>query len=298
MDRKIIILFGIVILLNLNFISAALSPAGANFEIDFSQLNLSDGDWQLSIVNIPAYEINNVKAKEIFDIIKSSYLDVKDLCGIPNYIELKLNPSQEEIESYANKNVIIQHYFEGDLYYILDNEKYSVCQVPIGSGSYNSNFSSISQNKYKSITNFWIHHYSKAAELERGGEDIKAFYPPYCEIKNDLCTLHIIEDTEGPYFVVLEKMDSKDEVYFSELVNINWDASGEVNWTVPELNTLNTYNLKLKQFQIQDENKLLVEFEGADPVILAPEKNYLIYYIIGGFIILIIIFFILSKKRR
>jgi len=280
-------------------VSAALPPQSANFEIDFSQLNLPEGNWQLSVISIPAYGTDANQAKDNFNTIKSTYLDVKNLCGVPDYMELKLNPSQEEIESYADKEVIIQHYFEGSLYYILDSEEYSTCQIPIGYGSYNPNFSTISQNKYKATTNFWIHHYSKGVELKRGGKDIRAFYPPYCEIEDDLCTLHITEGTQGPYFVVLEKMNSKDEIYFSDPVNINWEASEKVKWKEFEPNT---YQLNINQLEFLDSNTLVVNFEGSKSVGPTPEPEPFpsIYYWIIGLVIpvVLVIFFLVFKKKK
>ena len=100
MDQKLILtIFSLVTFLIFiaGNVPAALPPPSANFEIDFSQINLPEGDWQLSIVSIPAYGTDTNHAKENFNIIKSTYLDIKNLCGIPDYLEIKVNPSQSEI---------------------------------------------------------------------------------------------------------------------------------------------------------------------------------------------------------
>ena len=89
MKKLILTTFILSMLLVLNVwnVSAALPPPSANFEIDFSQLSLPEGNWQLSIVNIPAYGTDTPKAKEDFNTIKSTYLDVKELCGNVDYVE-------------------------------------------------------------------------------------------------------------------------------------------------------------------------------------------------------------------
>ncbi|RCV63105.1 hypothetical protein C5S53_15835 [Methanophagales archaeon] len=246
-------------------VAAALPPPSADFEIDFSGLNLPEGDWQLSLVSIPAYGKGNMaEAEEIFNTIKSSYLDIKNLCGVPDYIELKLNPTQEELESYSDEEILARYNLEGDLYYeILTEKNCSVCCIPLGYGLYNPNFSSILEHKYKATKNFWIHHYDKGVELHKGGEDIKSFYPLFCEIENNSCRVHVWEDTQGPYFVALEKMNSKDEIYFSEPVNIDWEASGEVEWKIfPEQNT---YPLNINKLELSEPNLLLIEFGNSEP---------------------------------
>jgi hypothetical protein len=184
------------------------------------------------------------------------------------------------------------------LYYILAGEEYSTCQIPIGHGFYNSNFSTISQNKIKATTNFWIHHYGKGVELKKNGEEIRAFYPTYCEIENNLCNLRITEGMQGPFFVVLEKMNSNDEIYFSNLININWESSGNVEWKEFEPNT---YSLNLNQLDFSDSNSLIVNFEGSKSVEPepTPEPTSNIYYwIIGLVIIIILVALLFSLKKK
>jgi len=277
-----------------HLVSAANPPPSAYFQINFSQLNLPDGDWQLSIISIPAYGTDTTKANQNFNTIKSTYLDVKKICGVPDYIEVQLNPSNEEIKSYNGKEIVIQHYFEGDLYYILDGKEYSTCQIPIGYGFYNPNYTTILKNKYKATTNFWIYHYVKGYELTRGGEDIRVFYPPYCEIKNDTCNLYITQDTKGPYFVVLEKMNSKDEIYFSEPVNIKWEASGKVEWKEFKPGT---YPLDINKLEFSKQNTLIVKFEDSDSI--APNPFPVVYYWIAGLvsILVFVVLFLVSKKK-
>jgi len=300
-------IFVLLSIFSIGIISAALPPPSANFEIDFSRLNLTEGDWQLSVVSLPAYETDILKAKEVFDNIKLGYLDTKTLCGFPNYFELKLNPSQEEIEQLNKSYPFDSVQFlklngplkEWDkLYTFYRDEKYTECTIPTGYGDYND-LNKVLENeykKYKLTTNFWIYHYSKSVELQKNGEDIKAFYPTFCEIKEGKCNLGITEteSTKGPYFVILEKMNSTKEIYFSGPVNINWESLEEVEWN--EFDNLKNYSLDINQLNLPN---LIV------PTLITPapepEPSPSIYHWIIGLsilVILVISFLILKKKKN
>ncbi|MBU0958608.1 MAG: hypothetical protein KKB31_01555 [Nanoarchaeota archaeon] len=288
----------------INNVSAALPPPSANFEIDFSRLNLPEGNWQLSIVSIPAYDSNDYQ--EIFTTIQEDYKSTKQLCGIPDYLEIKVNPSESEISelqsiypTYERAIIGRGHYGEYDnVYYFLTDEKYKECITATGYGNYND-LDKILEDKYKITQNFWIYHYGKSVQLRNEGKDIGAFYPTYCELDDNLCPVSIYEGMEGPYFIILEKMNSNDQIYFSEPVNINWEAKEDVEWKEFDQNT---YSVDLSTLELSSSNKLIVEFEGAKPVGPIPEPSpisNIIYWIIGGVIaiILIILFFVLRKKK-
>ena len=309
MKQKIILtIFSLAMLLIfiVGNVSAALPPPSANFEIDFSELNLPEGNWQLSIISIPAYGTDTNQAKENFNTIKASYLEVKEFCGKADYFELRKNPSLDEVEELKKIYPIVDvsdiskgHYGEFDkLYHFLKDEEHMTCIVPTGYGNYND-LDKILEDNYKKTTNFWIHHYSKGVELKKNGEDIRAFYPTYCEIEDNLCNLRITEGIQEPYFVVLEKMNSNDEIYFFNPININWESSGNVEWKEFEPNT---YSLNLNQLDFSDSNSLVVSFEGSKSVELTPEPeptSNIYYWIIGLviIIILVVLFFSLKKKK-
>jgi hypothetical protein len=94
---------------------------------------------------------------------------------------------------------------------------------------------------------------------------------------------------QGPYFVVLEKMNSKDEIYFSNPVNINWEASGKVKWKEfkPEIHSLN-----INQLKFSDPNTLVIN--------IGPTPVPFIHYLIIGLIILIVLIasFLFFKKKK
>jgi len=294
---------------------AALPPTSAYFEIDFSQSDLPEGNWQLSIISIPLYGTDTTRAEDVFNTIKSTYLDVKNLCGVPDYLEIRANPSQSEISELQSAYPIYEKAIIGkgnygdydNVYYFLTEEKYKECIVPSGYEKYNT-LDKILKHKYKATVNFWIYHYNKGIELKKGGKDITAFYPPYCEIEDGLCTLHVTEGTQGPYFVVLEKMNSRDKIYFSEPVNINWEGLGEVKWKrfKPD-----TYSLNINQLELSGPNTLVVNFEapkspghtfkGPKPVepVPEPESDLTVYYLIMGLVIIVVLVVLvsISKKR-
>jgi len=247
-------------------VSAALPPPSANFEIDFSQLNLPEGNWEMSIISIPKYETKSYQ--EIFTTIQNDYKSIKELCGIPDYLEIEVNPTQTEIlelqsiyPAYEHAEIGRGHYGEYDeVYYFLTDEKYKECVTATGYGSYND-LDKILEDKYKIITNFWINHYFKSVQLHQEGVDLRAFYPTHCEINDSKCVVYIEEGMEGPYFVVLEKMNSKDEIYFSGPVDINWEAQGDVEW---KWDMPNNYTLKINQLEFSDSNSLIINFEGSN----------------------------------
>ncbi|GBE19705.1 hypothetical protein BMS3Abin17_00431 [archaeon BMS3Abin17] len=95
-------------------------------------------------------------------------------------------------------------------------------------------------------------------------------YRNACKFEENSCDLEFISKEEsekgGPYFTVLEKVNSTNEIYFSDLINIPYESVENVYWTQDSQE--GNYPLKLKQIELQEDNKLLIEFENAESVIL------------------------------
>jgi hypothetical protein len=90
-------------------------------------------------------------------------------------------------------------------------------------------------------------------------ENFRSFYPVQCKIKDNMCKIHIAERLEGPYYVVLENLESQDEIYFSDLTNINWNNFGDVTWGLRGLQT-GKYAVELAMFETKENNELTIEF--------------------------------------
>jgi hypothetical protein len=201
MEKKNIIFLLMVIFLSLSLIfisgnvSAALPPPGANFKLNFSQLNLPEGEWNLYLIPTDAY------SSEDFNFFKEDYLLVKQVCGTGELdIWTRYNPTSSEIEEIKQHHPIVLIGSENGVFYkfFKDEEskaKYSKCLTYGG---------------------FKYYHYSKGIELNREyGKDISPFYPTTCEIKDNSCVFRIDEESnKKDFYVVLEKMNSTEDVYF------------------------------------------------------------------------------------
>jgi hypothetical protein len=250
-----IIITMILALLIFPIVSAGVPPPHANFKIDVNEFNLPDGDWTMSIILLKSYGLSEKQALENFNNFKLSYLEAKNECGLKTDF-VYVDEARQECAKYKQYvgNPWSDH-----------------------------------------VLKFNDAHYNYFINERRNGSNIRSFYPYKSELNDTTFYLEwISQGTEGPYIIVLEKIDSNDEIYFSELININWEKGGPVQWDEWEENT---YDYNLVELELQDNNKLLINF-GEEPPTLSPNQNYLIYWIIGGIILLAVIFLLILKIKR
>jgi hypothetical protein len=114
-------------------------------------------------------------------------------------------------------------------------------------------------------THFKNYHYTGGHVYnieQKQYENFRSFYPVQCKIKNNMCKVYIEERLKGPYYIVLENMESKDEIYFSELITIDWNNFGYINWNWRNEGNEKPpkYNVDLEEFETKENKELLIEF--------------------------------------
>jgi len=143
-------------------------------------------------------------------------------------------------------------------------------------------------------------------------ENVIFNYPVDCKILGGNCEIIVDQeyDSKNPHFVVLEKLNSNEDVYFSDAITVPWDYLQRVEWKVwigeePE----EQYPLKLIAFEIKKPNQLIIQFEGVEKKSdieedEAKEKAIPSFYypililIIIVLIVIIFIWFLIRKRRN
>lgn len=161
---------------------AALPPPSAKFNFTVNSNSFEKGDWKLYFVPISNYGFDNVEdAKDYFYDLEEEYIKVKKECGLSNNFEYtsKLESKNSECDSYFK--------------YVAD----PVTDNPM-----------ISFHKF---------HYVYLANNKPNKNTIHN-YPIDCEIIDKNCEINVTKkyDSKSPYFVVLEKLNSNNDIYFEK----------------------------------------------------------------------------------
>jgi hypothetical protein len=294
--------FLILLLFIANNVLALPPPSTASFELEFSKLNLPEGEWNMYIIPIAAFRNpSEEKIFESYNFLKEDYISTKNECGTEDYdIWIRRSPPQKEIDKIKEHHpiVVIDERRVANYKFFIDEEykdKYGKCSPHGG------------------FNNFYYDMGLTSNIL--GQNTVKE-----CNIKDDMCTIlfHTFnedDDSEliGNYFIVLEKINSTEDVYFSDLININWEAESDVIWDSGE-----NYSLKITNLEQLGFNNLNISFTGSKPGEIPPVKfpyisftgskpgeippvkfPYVTYWIIGLAIVIIslVLFFSLKKKK-
>lgn len=114
-----------------------------------------------------------------------------------------------------------------------------------------------------------------------------------------------ILDPGPPSIIVLENLESKDQIYFSEPVSIPWDFPGFV-----KCGKEMEYDLELTQFLIDEPNKLIIAFQDGQEASWQTREiesqkrkvynflNYILAPSVAALIGITILILHLKKKRR
>ena len=300
MNKKILF-FAFIFIFILSSISAASPPKFVYFNLNFSSIELPQGDWQLSRVDLSGQEVSEKEAKNLLEIITADYLPVKSLCGVPDYLISGYDSLQKKPQELSDAGYYVYSDDYEENYLFIEDSTYNSCAIPYGYGQYNSNFETIYENKYKATINFWIYVYKKGHELYEAGARAKFSYPNYCEIEEDICQMSVSEGvSNGPYIFVLEKMNSNSEIYFSNPILVNWNYSGDLYFDYSP----NIYELNIETFNIND-GELSLSFIGSKKIDkndlsdVSPKlKSKIIYTSFVLIILVLIILFIIYKRRK
>jgi hypothetical protein len=106
---------------------------------------------------------------------------------------------------------------------------------------------------------------------------------------------------QGPFIVVLEKLDSG-EVYYSGIVDVPFSEVENIVWNSSP--NPNDNKLKINKLEIQKPNKLIIQFEGAK-LHESQKGNVIIEFIgkyyqlfIAGLILLFLLIFLIYKVKK
>ena len=224
--------FIILLVLSIIFVSinvkAALPPSSANFVFEINKDFIKEGIWGINLISCSSYKLDYEKTITHFSEIKEKYIKGKNLCW--------------------------------------DAEFKSVVDPKTGGGHIES--SDPKCDPYSSYYYSWGEYYPWGGTLKFSWYHLNNYYHfdgPSCIIKDGKCDFLVSKDydTKNPFFVVLEKYHSN-EIYFSDPITIPWEYPKNIQWTNWASVEDKGYELKLKKFEIQKPNKLIIDFKGAN----------------------------------
>ncbi len=283
MDKKILVFVLLLIQIVYPIVSADRGPMGNEIEIDVGEIELEEGNWYISFIGIEKDE-DIEKAMLFLNQRKEEYINLKKKCGLTSSFNIGTKDGGTSIESAKS---------DCD-----DMESYVWGWTPPEEIEHYSTYSmwTIDFDNYMFVYN---------SKHDDPNEYSFSYYRQKCKLVNNKCSYSIGSFEDGdfqelyyrPYIVVLEKVDSENEIYFSDVVYINWEQNGRFNWSYDETNN---YYLKPNVFEIS-ENKLVVDFgakQDPTPVLPASETPRNLYYIVGGIILIFILLLIYFNRKK
>lgn len=255
-------------------IYAAPPPRDIEFEINFSNVVLPDGDWRLSLVDVNKYEdIKTGLNKE-----KHSYIISKKLCNDDAYLDIyRKDLSDERIKQGVMR-------YCGDAFHVvINNKKYNECGYFYGYEDVD--ICDIEEGQSNLPTTFY--GYLAGNKLRETREFVRT-----CKFENKMCAIsgQAEERLKGQYFIVLENKNSKDAVYFSNSVNINWTAYEKDRWRSSVI-------IDVIDFEISKNNELKISFKQSDSLDEDIEKKEQKLGVFFGIIGMLLVIFLLTILR-
>lgn len=243
---------------------AVNTPEHASFTFKLNN-SLSQGEWSLNIVPLGQYG----NSQAIFEEFKNKYLEAKANCGLSSDFtySTEINPDYAGPDPSRNtKGVLDSARAECDQY------------ISFVGNPWNNH-----------VIEFSSAHYNYVSKNYLG----KGFYPENAQIVDNEFVFPFIGKwiiDNGPFIFVLEKLNSTDEIYFSDKVSIPWTQNGQVEFKSYDENN---YIISLSM-EPSSNHLLSISFPSwSEP---SPKSTYL-YYIIG-IVIVVIILLVYLKLRK
>lgn len=239
MNKKYFLVLGsiaIFTLLIVNYTEGALPPPSAEFNFGIDKDFVKKGDWRLNFVAIPNYGLTGLdNAKNYFSNLQKEYIRIKEICGLSSDFKYTvLGEKHGELSATRSKC---------EPYYKYVGDPWSEHTI--------------------SFHNF---HYVYLVENKPSSKNVIFNYPIECELSNGNCQIVVGQeyDSRNPHFIVLEKLNSNEDVYFSGAITIPWDYLQKVRWKIWGSEPRRIYPLELTAFEIKKPNQLIIQFKGAE----------------------------------
>jgi len=252
----------IIILLSISLANIVLAGPMPLQDIAFSfqipENALDNGEWKIYVISIGEFEKDNWNFTNYYDKIKGDYLNFKKSCGTDNTFYVTTYKMNEEERKHKGR-VINGTYQEIYCFKTITNKNQCANLIP-----YKIN--------YKNELDFLSYYNSYMWDIKRA-DVYNHFEPSQCNIENNSCkfTIHKNSYPYNPYIIVLEKLNSTNEIYFSDKLNIN-DADLFYNKSIFPSDAVTFHinldvKLNLTTFEIQNPNMLLLQFDNQTPVL-------------------------------
>ncbi|MGV8086891.1 MAG: hypothetical protein ACP5N1_04630 [Candidatus Woesearchaeota archaeon] len=228
------------------------------FSFQIPENTLDNGEWQMYIISIGEFEKDSWNFTTAYDTIRYDYLNFKKYCGTDNTFYVTTYKMDDEERKHKGC-VINGTYQEVYCFKTITDKNQCTNLIP-----YKIN--------YKNELDFLSYYNSYMWDINRADVN-NHFEPSHCNIENNSCkfTIHKSSYPYNPYIIVLEKLNSTKEIYFSDKLNID-DAHLFYNESIfPSdavmFHVILDVELNLSKFKINDSNRLILQFENQSKVL-------------------------------
>lgn len=252
----IIIILSIITAINLTSVTLAgpmpLQDITFNLQIPKIETTLNSEEWNMYLISIGEFERDKWNFTTHYNNIKTNYLNLKKECGKDNTFYTTIYKMDEEERKH--KGCVVNGTYQ---------EVY--CFKTITDNNYCSNLIPYKINDKNELS--FISYYNSYMWDINKADVYTHFELTYCTIKNNSCQLIIHKDSYpyNPYIMVLENINSTNEIYFSDKLTIT-DTDLFYNTAIFPSDAV-TFHVNLnkelivKTLKMTDSNKLIIEFE-------------------------------------
>jgi hypothetical protein len=242
----------LTVILSSTIFAGPVSDKDITFSFQIPKDTLSQGEWNIFFISIGEFEKDNWTFDNYSEKIKSDYINFKKSCGnYSTFYETVYKMSEEESK---HKGCVINGTYQ---------EVY--CFKTVSDNSICNNLAPYKIND-KNKLDFGSYYNSYMWDINRA-DFYNHFSLSYCNVINDSCTFQVHKASlpYNPYIIVLEKANSSDEVYFSDKTSIKavelFYNESRFYCSEPGCDVNVDMNITLKKFEIQNPNRLILEFD-------------------------------------
>jgi hypothetical protein len=249
--RGILILILITSILASAVLAGPVSDKDITFQVQIPKETLSKGEWRIYLVSIGEFEKDNWKFDNYSNTIQTKYINFKKACGKNDTFYETLYKMSDE-ESKHKGCVVNGTYQEVYCFKTATDNKLCSDLIPY---KINDNYN----------LDFGTYYNSYMWDINRA-EFYNHFELSYCIVNNNSCTFKIHKSASpyNPYMIILEKLNSNEEIYFSNNTNIT-QTNLFYNESLfaceePGCDVNIDVNLTLLKFEIEKPHRLVIGF--------------------------------------
>lgn len=227
------------------------------FSFNIPEKTLDNGEWKIYVISIGEFEKDNWNFTTNYNKIKYSYIDFKEECGTDKAFYVTVYKMDDEERKH--KGCVINGTYQ-EVYCFKTVTNKDKC-------------SSLTPYKINDKNNLdFLSYYSSYMWDINRADFYNHFEPSYCNVENNSCKfiIHKSSYPYNPYIIVLERLNSTNEIYFSNRLNIN-DVNLFYNESIFPTDAIMFHinlnvELNLTKLELKNSNILKIEFNNQSKI--------------------------------